>query len=321
MTFHFVTEKVEMARTERFELPVFWCVAPFPVMRSNCATESIELRIWGGPYTVHVRKKHRAKPCVYCGQALATTMDHVFAREFFLERQRGNHPKVPACSSCNSKKSQLEGYLTTVLPFGARHGVAAENLSTSVPKRLRGNARLHRELAAGAVFAGPSGQSAMTLLASTVPIDSAKLEELFVLIAKGLLYSHWGIVLGVGDSAIAAMITDAAGDIFDQIFFGLKARDRLSFTVGEGTFAYEGLQGDPPQLSLWKFSTYGGVQLTGDPNAPGHTSSRIYAVTGPNDVVEHMRASVFARNTDDRASSSAEALPDGEAGATVDGFS
>jgi len=234
-------------------------------------------------------------------------MDHVFAREFFLERHRGNLPKVPVCSSCNSKKSELERYLTMVLPFGARHGVALENLSASVPKRLRGNARLHRELAGGAVIAAQGGQSATTVRSSTVPIESAKLEQLFVFIAQGLLYRHWEIVLGAGDSAMAAMITDAAADMFDRLFFGMNARNRVNIPLGEGTFAYEGIQGDPPQLSLWKFTIYGGVQLTGDPNAPGHTSSRVYAVTGPQAAIEHLRATVFSRR-DATATSPSEAI-------------
>ncbi|MGA7461035.1 MAG: hypothetical protein WBW69_12465 [Candidatus Korobacteraceae bacterium] len=245
-----------------------------------------------------MRRKQEGETCVYCGQALATTVHHVFAHQFFLERHRGNPPKVPACAGCNSQKSQLERYLTTVLPFGGRHGVAAENLSTSVPKRLRGNAKLHRQLTAQAAITERNCQSAVTTQFSTIPIDSAQLEQLFVFISKGLLYWHWGVTLGEGDSATATLITDAAAAIFDRLFLGMRSRDRVSVVLGEGTFAYEGLQGEPPQLSLWNFTVYGGVQLTGDPNAPGHTSSSIYAVTGPNAAVEHMKASVFARGAE-----------------------
>jgi hypothetical protein len=47
------------------------------------------------------------------------------------------------------EKSELEHDLTVVLPFGGRHPDAVANVSAMVPGRLRKNARLHKELAAG----------------------------------------------------------------------------------------------------------------------------------------------------------------------------
>src|SRR5262249_2658123 len=150
--------------------------------------------------------------------------------------------------------------------------------------------------------------SAVTAQLSTLPIDSDQLEQPFVFIAKGLLYWHWEISLGTADSAITALITDAAGAVFDWLFFVMKPRGRFDIVLGDETFSYHGLQGEPPQLSLWKFTVYGGVQLAGDPNAPGHTSSHVYAVTGPNAVVDHMKTSVFARNNDAGKSVTMEAI-------------
>jgi hypothetical protein len=62
-------------------------------------------------------KKFRGKKCVYCCAAVSVTADHVFARELFLKSRRANLPKVPACNACNQKKSVLEHYVTTLLPF------------------------------------------------------------------------------------------------------------------------------------------------------------------------------------------------------------
>ena len=67
-----------------------------------------------------MRNRFKRLPCVYCGKR-ATTDDHVFAAKFFLERERGNLPKVPACQKCNNEKSHLEDYLMVVLGFGAMH--------------------------------------------------------------------------------------------------------------------------------------------------------------------------------------------------------
>jgi 5-methylcytosine-specific restriction endonuclease McrA len=66
----------------------------------------------------------KGKTCVYCAAAPAATMDHVFAREFFLVDRRANLPKVPACQACNGAKSDLEHYLTAVCTENLSSGVA-----------------------------------------------------------------------------------------------------------------------------------------------------------------------------------------------------
>jgi hypothetical protein len=94
-------------------------------------------------------KGSKGKTCVYCASAPASTMDHVFAREFFVVDRRANLPKVPACAACNGAKSQLEHYLTAVLPFGSQHADGLAHLSGMVPGRLARNQKLARRLSAG----------------------------------------------------------------------------------------------------------------------------------------------------------------------------
>jgi hypothetical protein len=54
-------------------------------------------------------KKFKGKTCIYCCIPESSECpDHVVARSFFLDRNRGNLPQVPACRSCNKKKSDLE---------------------------------------------------------------------------------------------------------------------------------------------------------------------------------------------------------------------
>jgi|ERR1700722_1420649 len=69
-------------------------------------------------------KKFKGMQCAYCLDAVATTVDHVFSREFFLVEDRGYLPEAPACKACNDEKSRMEHYLTAVLPFGGRHDQA-----------------------------------------------------------------------------------------------------------------------------------------------------------------------------------------------------
>ena len=54
-------------------------------------------------------------------------------------------------------------------------------------------------------------------------------------------------------------------------FFGMKARDHVTANLGEGTFCYEGLQAEEPrELTIWRFSIYGGACLSGDPEGASH---------------------------------------------------
>jgi hypothetical protein len=60
----------------------------------------------------------------------------------------------------------------------------------------------------------------------------------------------------------------------------MNANARVSANLGEGTFTYEGVQGtDIPAMSVWLFNVYGGMKLSGDPQAPHEECSIIGGVT------------------------------------------
>jgi hypothetical protein len=187
-------------------------------------------------------KKFKGQCCVYCAERDAVTGDHIFAREFFLPTERANLPQAPVCAECNNEKSKLEHYLTAVLPFGGRHSSAAQNLASMVPKRLRKNAKLHRELAAGqkTETASKEGDAPGTL---TVPIDGDRVEQLFAMIARGLIWYHWKVYLS-DDCDIKSMTVTRFGEqYFDQLIFSRNPKDRVKVNLGQGTFEYEGVLG------------------------------------------------------------------------------
>lgn len=220
------------------------------------------------------------------------------AREFFLEKYREGLPKVPACERCNSEKSVLEHYLTSVLPFGGKHPDALVNLATMVPKRLQKNLRLReelrREFAQGRRNIGLSDVN-MNTLPSAIPINHIPLENLFAMMAKGLAWHHWRFTLGTGYSATAAILSDHGKRIVDEYLFALNARNRVAENIGGNAFAYEGLQAkDDPKLTLWRFSIYGGVSFGGgdDPRMAGQVGSQIIAVTGPEMLLARLSTSI-----------------------------
>jgi hypothetical protein len=233
-----------------------------------------------------VSKKYIGKQCVYCVEAVATTADHVISREFFLKHRRANAPKVAACARCNNEKSELEHYLTVVLALGGRHPDAKINLDTMVLKRLQKNAALHRELLAGFEESG----------GTALPIDHVRVEKLFALIARGLAWYHWNVLLGPGYSAVAALFSDEDAPFFDQMLLSWGTPHRMSIDLGNGTFKYYGAQAtDCPQMTIWRFWMLGGVLLGGDPNVPGPSSLAI-AITGPDALIQRLASTTLRRD-------------------------
>jgi hypothetical protein len=232
-------------------------------------------------------KKFKGECCAYCAKRDAITRDHVFSREFFLLSERDDLPQVPACVECNNDKSKLEHYLTAVLPFGGRHSAAAQNLASMVPKRLSKNAKLHRELASGQQRAEISTTRGQSVEVMTVPIDGERVEQLFAMIAKGLVWHHWKVYLGNDCVVRAQTVTRFGEQYFDELIFRRNARDRVQVSLGQGAFEYEGvLATDNSDLTAWRFSIYGGLAACEDPATPENFGSQIIVLTGPKALVE-----------------------------------
>jgi hypothetical protein len=223
-----------------------------------------------------MKHKFAGQICIFCNDAPSETTDHALGRKFFLEERRGNLPQVPACRSCNNRKAELEYYLMTVLPFGAKNADAAEILSKLVPPRLEKNAKLRRKLVRG--FNRSGGTS--------IPFDHKPLIELFSMIAKALAFQHFNVWLGEGFSSTAAIFMNQATPEFERM---LMMGDRVNGDLGQGTFKYQGSQpGKYPELTLWRFEIYGGVDFGGDPNTPGGRASLTMAATGNTELIGNL---------------------------------
>jgi len=224
-------------------------------------------------------KKFKGKVCVYCGtQNTSDSGDHVFAKEFFLPDRRNNLPQVPACTKCNRKKSILEHYLTAVLPFGAKHADAAINLETMVPPRLAKNRKLHYVLAQDREDFWVH-EKGLFRPSTKIPFDSTKLNQLFCLIVKGLMWYHWHVLLTPDIFVRAGCIRNTAEKLIHD-FFDMNASQRAGDDLGDGTIIYEGFQAVVSSyVSYWRFLVYGGVKLSDDPVTPWETSTLICGST------------------------------------------
>lgn len=232
-----------------------------------------------------MKHKFTGEMCVYCGRAEGTTKDHVVGRGFFLVEDRGNLPQAPACKRCNGEKAALECYLMNVLPFGAKHADAGTILKTLVAHRLNdpSNAKIRKQLEREARRSG----------FESVPIDSSRLEKLFAMIARGLAWHHYKVQLGDGFSAKGAVFNDAARATLIGMLS--SARNRVVGDLGGGTFTYEGVQGDYPEHTLWRFTMYGGIEFGGDPNTPGPSSLAV-AFTARREAVQNITYRDFQRD-------------------------
>lgn len=243
-------------------------------------------------------KKYRGKPCVYCPTGIADTGDHIFARKFFLEARRSNLPKVPACRQCNNTKSALEHYLTTVLPFGGRHVDAATHLQALVEPRLNHNLPLFDNMKRHVSRAWTTEQSSILVPVMTVPFDGDKFVQLFEFIVRALVWHHWRTRIGA-DTFVDVWTPTKTGESFVDRLLSMRVNARVSNNLGEGTFAYTGVQGtDNEQITAWKFLVYEGVKMLGETSAGEVEANVVVAYTGPNRIKESAeRRRAFLRAT------------------------
>ena len=180
-------------------------------------------------------KKFKGKTCVYCGTVGASdTRDHVLAREFVLKRHRADLPVVPACSACNSVKSVLESELTVVLPFGAQHAAARENLETMVPKRLRANERLRREIEATVKPQWVPSPTGTYQMRSMVHIDTERLLAWITMLTLGLIFHHWDDIVARQVVVEPILASREYGHYMDGLFKARAGRRVPVTSIGGG---------------------------------------------------------------------------------------
>lgn len=235
-----------------------------------------------------VSKKYKAKLCVYCCRVSSTTEDHIFAREFFRVEHRPNLPKVPACRRCNGRKSRLEHYLTSILPFGGRHETATATLVESVARRLPKNKKLSRELLSSMRPAWVREDAGLWLPTMSLNVDSAKLATLLKMIAQGLTWHHWNCLVPPNYYSDVLFMPDMVSVDFQGRVRSWGAERQVSIDLGQGTIRYEGVQtADPRELTVWSFSMFGGIAVSNGRSRDGgpiQSSSRWWVVTAPPDV-------------------------------------
>ncbi len=232
-----------------------------------------------------VAKTFTGRACAYCGStAKPTIAEHVVARKFFAIRDRDRLPKVAGCEDCNSKKSELEGYALTVLPFGSRLDTAGSYFEEHIPGRLKGNRHIHREINRTAEHVWEISDGGVALPTMAFGVDTDRLKQLFNYIITGLYAYEFKVVLPPRWFADTQIIDDDG-----ELNLGLSVGKFLGpapvmvrRNLGQGTFTYRVDRSCiMTYFSIWQFYLFGGLALSGDPNHPGKSFSKFTCVTRP----------------------------------------
>jgi hypothetical protein len=126
----------------------------------------------------------------------------------------------------------------------------------------------------------------------TVPIDPVQLTRLFAFIAKGLVWYHWGSYTDE-ECDIWSGILNSEGEAVFMHYMGANGPNHVRRELGVGTFAYEGARGvDNPVMSMWVFTIYGGLRMTGDPDAPDEEGSKVGVLIAAKEFIGKFKALV-----------------------------
>ena len=232
-------------------------------------------------------KNFRGKICVYCAAATAETADHVVCRSFFDNRLRRNLPKAPACKQCNGLKSELEHYLTAVLPFASGHHAALRGQQEVVRRRLANNASLREKLRAGMRHIGVHTADGIVEDRLAMPFDGEAYKRYLVLVARGLVWTEWKVVVPADYFVRAYSMTARRFVDFQRTILHLGENTRVRRSLAEGAFVYTGACAiDDPAFSTWKIDLYENVDLVSHEVDGRHHEIASAVLTGPPDMAE-----------------------------------
>jgi hypothetical protein len=263
-------------------------------------------------------KHYVGKTCPYCRvPGSTTTRDHVVARKFFLIKDRGNLPIVPACGDCNGRKAELEHYALELMPLASRHPDARHYNEKHLGPRLAKNQKLQAQLVAHTDGTWEQHPSGLLVPARSIKIDMAKVSALFAMVMSGLYSFHFREVLDPDWHVDVAMIDPNHEDkvISAMMRYFQPPSALIEGDLGRGTFVYRGLRSrEAPALSLWQFTLFGRMQFGGVPQYPGRPFSKLSAVTRPRpEAVARFKESLPERSPPDgrdcRLANAARRLP------------
>lgn len=209
----------------------------------------------------------RVGECVYCGDRVPLTKDHIPPACLF-GRPRPNLIKVPSCTRCNTGASDDDEYLKTMLSL--RYDLAGhKDVSSIRPSTLRGLAKpakvrfrdaLFRTLTPLIIY-GPDGKPIRTL--RTYDVQLERLYRVVRRITCGLFHwqsgrrldAEYGVGV-LGDQQIEELDSDTREEFIQYLANAKKV------IFGADVFSFQGFRSaTDPMITGWRFLFYDKVEF------------------------------------------------------------
>jgi hypothetical protein len=161
-----------------------------------------------------------------------------------------------------------------------------------LPGRLAKNQKLNKSLLDGITPAWILDGGGLYQQTAMVDFEATRLEALLKYIGKGLAWHHWKVYLRREDDVSVMLMSDMGSAVFQSIIGKLRPAQKVVEDIGNGTVKYVGMQSpDPPELTVWTISMYGGLVLSDDRRkSDGNIEpcSRWWVITGPQGIADRL---------------------------------
>lgn len=189
--------------------------------------------------------------CCYCGDAAATTRDHIPPKAIFNKPRPSDLITVPCCFKCNNRASRDDEQFKAYLGMHVAHkSEESEQLfKKGVLPTVRHNHSLRRAILKSMKPVNLFSRSGIYLgRGASVPWNNIAHDNTIERLVRGLFYHHSGIVIG-GNAQIDTYYfkepPTPTTDLFDTV------------SIANGNFIYSyGIAEDSIYNSIWMFSFY-----------------------------------------------------------------
>lgn len=213
------------------------------------------------------------KLCVYCGERPATEKDHVLARQFFPPepQYRDDLITVPTCGICNRAKQKVEDTPGVLMQFCGEGPASQTVLRDRVPKTLRKNAKLRKELQKGMCRGWVPLESGLLVERQLIELTERQLDHLnewYRFLTKGFHFHEFGAPLP-SDHTIQLLLgkTKEESTGLSNLILGTAGHKRR--LIANGEFNYIVAMNEEECLTMWGF-WFCGVTVFAITTSPEH---------------------------------------------------
>jgi hypothetical protein len=121
---------------------------------------------------------------------------------------------------------------------------------------------------------------------TSLPFEPQKAIDYFAMVAQGLLWSHFGQLLGEDYGSTSSALTHFGVEEFRRRFWPNDTTDGVSRSLAKGALWYAGRQAkDNRNASVWFIRLYDGIEMRGAGRDKGVSADMFVAMTLKQDTL------------------------------------